>query len=91
MALSGTSSNRVTQRYSVTALYSMVGVADTEIEDQLSRCALMQYLLFEGSSLIVLVLGPQLRRDLEISRRKYPHSRRRTLYWNAMFATWTAE
>lgn len=33
------SSNRNTNRYSVTALYSMAAEQDTEIEDELARCA----------------------------------------------------
>lgn len=76
--------NRNTNRYSVTALFSMAAEQDVEVEDELARGAF----LFHPSVRLLLNFR-QHKSGSGISKARYPLSRRRTLYLSATCATWT--
>jgi len=73
--------NRNTNRYSVTALFSMAAEQDVEVEDDLARGPLSALIHMFATEFLPL---KQLRSDFAISRERSLHSLRRTLYLSEM-------
>lgn len=98
--------NRNTNRYSVTALYSMAAEQDVEVEDDLARgespsfvpCVRSYVSLFPHAatksrfffSFFLCSCDEQLKSDCESSRVGFPLNQRKTLYSRGTFDIWTA-
>ena len=76
--------NRNTNRYSVTALFSMAAEQDVEVEDDLARGPCFSDSLHTW---MFLTVRKQLRSVCEIWRAKYLLSLKRISFWSEMFDT----